>query len=65
MWWMERGTPEEGGIGPGLDAVVDAVEVLWVDRESEIVECCTTARKSQHQQDHQTAHVGLDRKSVV
>ena len=31
MWWMERGTPEEGGIGPGLDAVVDAVEVLWVD----------------------------------
>ena len=28
-----RGTPEEGGIGPGLDAVVDAVEVLWVDGE--------------------------------
>ena len=26
---MERGTPEEGGIDPGLDAVVDAVEVLW------------------------------------
>ena len=23
-----RGTPEEGGIGPGVDAVVDAVEVL-------------------------------------
>ena len=33
MWGMERGTPEEGGIGPGLDAVVDAVEVLWVDGE--------------------------------
>ena len=29
MWGMERGTPEEGGIGPGMDAVVDAVEVLW------------------------------------
>ena len=28
MWGMERGTPEEGGIGPGVDAVVDAVEVL-------------------------------------
>ena len=26
---MERGTPEEGGIGPGVDGVVDAVEVLW------------------------------------
>lgn len=25
---MERGTPEEGGIDPGLDAVVDAVEAL-------------------------------------
>ena len=25
---MERGTPEEGGIGPGVDGVVDAVEVL-------------------------------------
>ena len=33
VWGMERGTPEEGGIGPGLDAVVDAVEVLWVDGE--------------------------------
>ena len=28
---MERGTPEEGGIGPGVDGVVDAVEVLWGD----------------------------------
>ena len=28
---MERGTPEEGGIGPGGDGVVDAVEVLWGD----------------------------------
>ena len=26
---MARGTPEEGGIGPGVDGVVDAVEVLW------------------------------------
>ena len=26
---MEKGTPEEGGIGPGVDGVVDAVEVLW------------------------------------
>ena len=26
--WMESRTPEEGGINPGLDAVVDAVEVL-------------------------------------
>ena len=26
---MESRTPEEGGINPGLDAVVDAVEVLW------------------------------------
>ena len=26
---MERGTPEGGGIGPGVDGVVDAVEVLW------------------------------------
>ena len=26
---MERWTPEEGGIGPGVDGVVDAVEVLW------------------------------------
>lgn len=26
---MERGTPEEAGIGPGVDGVVDAVEVLW------------------------------------
>ena len=26
---MERGTPEEGGIGPGVDGVVDGVEVLW------------------------------------
>ena len=26
---MERGTPEEGGIGPGVDVVVDAVEGLW------------------------------------
>ena len=25
---MERGMPEEGGIGLGVDAVVDAVEVL-------------------------------------
>ena len=25
---MERGTPEEGGIDPGGDGVVDAVEVL-------------------------------------
>ena len=25
---MERGTPEEGGIDPGLDAVVDAVGSL-------------------------------------
>lgn len=25
---MERGRPEEGGIDPGLDAVVDAVEAL-------------------------------------
>ena len=33
MWGMERGTPEEGGIGPGMDAVVDAVEVLWGDGE--------------------------------
>ena len=24
-----RGTPEEGGIGPGVDVVVDAVEFLW------------------------------------
>ena len=32
---MERGTPEEGGIGPGVDAVVDAVEVLWVDGEGD------------------------------
>lgn len=30
---MERGTPEEGGIGPGVDGVVDAVEVLWGDGE--------------------------------
>ena len=30
---MERGTPEEGGIGPGVDAVVDAVEVCgWMER---------------------------------
>ena len=35
MWEMERGTPEEGGIGPGVDAVVDAVEVLWVDGEGD------------------------------
>ena len=28
FWGMERGTSEEGGIGPGVDAVVDAVEVL-------------------------------------
>ena len=28
---MERGTPEEGGIGLGVDGVVDAVEVLWGD----------------------------------
>ena len=35
MWGMERGTPEEGGIGPGVDAVVDAVEVLWVDGEGD------------------------------
>ncbi len=28
FWGMERGAPEEGGIGPGVDAVVDAVEVL-------------------------------------
>ena len=28
---MERGTPEDGGIGPGVDGVVDAVEVLWGD----------------------------------
>ena len=29
-----RGTPEEGGIGPGVDAVGDAVEVLrgWMER---------------------------------
>ena len=26
--WMESRTPEEGGINPGLDAVVDAVEAL-------------------------------------
>ena len=26
--WMERGTPEEGGIGPGADAVGDVFEVL-------------------------------------
>ena len=32
---MERGTPEEGGIGPGVVGVVDAVEVLWVDGESD------------------------------
>ena len=30
---MERGTPEEGGIDPGVDGVVDAVEVLWGDGE--------------------------------
>ena len=28
-----RGTPEGGGNGPGVDAVVDAVEVLWGDGE--------------------------------
>ena len=28
---MERGTPEEAGIGPGVDGVVDAGEVLWGD----------------------------------
>ena len=27
--WMERGTPEEGGIGPGADAVGDVFEDLW------------------------------------
>ena len=26
-----RGTPEEGGIGPGVDAVGGVFEVLWVD----------------------------------
>ena len=26
--WMERGTPEEGGIGPGADAVGDVFEDL-------------------------------------
>lgn len=35
-----------GGIGLGF-------------AELEIIECCTAARQSQHQQDHQTAHVGL------
>jgi len=35
-----------GGIGLGL-------------AELEIVECCAAASQSQHQQDHQTAHVGL------
>ena len=27
--WRYRGTPEEGGIGPGVDAVGDVFEVLW------------------------------------
>ena len=31
MGGCRRGTPEEGGIGPGVDGVVDAVEVLWGD----------------------------------
>ena len=26
-----RGTPEGGGIGPGVDAVGGVFEVLWVD----------------------------------
>ena len=26
--WMYRGTPEEGGIAPGVDAVGDVFEVL-------------------------------------
>ena len=30
MWWMERGTPEEGGIGPGVDAVEDVFEVFSI-----------------------------------
>ena len=28
---MYRGTPEEGGVAPGVDAVGDVFEVLWVD----------------------------------
>ena len=31
--WMWLREAEEGGIGPGVDGVVDAVEVLWVDGE--------------------------------
>ena len=31
--WMWLGEAGEGGIGPGVDGVVDAVEVLWVDGE--------------------------------
>ena len=27
---MERGTPEEGGIGPGVDAVEDVFEVFSI-----------------------------------
>ena len=33
FWGMERGTPEEGGIGPGVDAVGDVLEVLGGWRE--------------------------------
>ena len=30
FWGMERGTPEEGGIGPGVDAVEDVFEVFSI-----------------------------------
>ena len=33
FWGMERGTPEEGGIGPGVDAVGDVLEVFGGWRE--------------------------------
>ena len=30
MWGMERGTPEEGGIGSGVAAVEDVLEVFSI-----------------------------------
>jgi hypothetical protein len=30
FWGMERGTPEEGGIGPEVDAVEDVFEVFSI-----------------------------------